>query len=78
MKDEKFRNETVTITREELAEIFGVKIARLIKRFEQDEDRDEELNSLIVSMITAFSGDVLTTVFDEGKIGDLEIDTEEN
>ena len=73
MEDEKFRNDSVTITREEMAEVMGVKLARFIKCLEEDEDKDEELVSLLSNTVMAFSGDILTTIFDEGKIDNFEI-----
>ena len=73
MEDEKFRNDSVTITREEMTEVIGVKIARFIKHLESEEDKDEELVTLLSNTLMAFSGDILTTIFDEGKIDNFEI-----
>ena len=80
MLDNNFRNEQITITRDEIASLMATKIANLhISVLDETvgQEIDTELLDMIDEMFLRFSADVITALFDEGKLGELEIDKED-
>lgn len=80
MISEDFRNDKITITRDEFASIIAlhtVRIMRSANRKAKMFDISEDTITLLETFLLAFGADVMTTMFDEG-IEDLEIEGEEN
>ena len=81
MENKDFRNDTVTITRDELASIFAIKIAHIHSDAidlvrSKGVEPDMEMLSKIDEALLRFSADVMTDIFDEAGIGELEIEKE--
>ena len=78
MIDENFRNDKITITRDELADIIAVETINIMKNArkaveEGNETLDADTVYTIQSLLLMFGADIMTTLFDESKIGNLEI-----
>ena len=79
MIDNEFRNDKITITRDEMADIVAVEVVKIMKgarkRVEnRGEEVDTKLFDMVQTVLLAYSADIMTVLFDEGKIGDLEIE----
>ena len=79
MIDNEFRNDKITITRDEMADIVAVEVVKIMngarKRVEnRGEEIDTKLFDMVQTVLLAYSADIMTVLFDEGKIGDLEIE----
>ena len=77
-ENKEFLEDKITITRDEFSDILGIEIANIqrgmVSRAEKrGEALDEELMGACREMLIGFSANIMTKLFDEGKIGDLEI-----
>ena len=79
MIDENFRNDKITITRDELADVVANETVRIMgnamkKVDEGDERVDPKTVEMMQNLLMMFGADIMTVLFDESNIGNLEIE----
>lgn len=72
MVDKGFREEKITISRDELAEVMGAEVVEILKHSNKFAEDDRTVK-LIQSLLLAYSADVMTVLFDDAKVDNLEI-----
>ena len=80
-ENKEFLEDKITITRDEFSDILGIEIANIqrgmVSRAEKrGEEPDDEMIGTFSEMLIAFGANIMTKLFDESKVGNLEI-TEE-
>lgn len=79
MNNEDFRNDTITITRDEFSSIIACETIQILKNARKraengDDTLDEGLIEQIQNLLMMFGADIMTALFDEGKVDNLEIE----
>ena len=81
MEDKEFLEQTVTVSRDEFSDIVAREVAVLITHLKEKmkgtELEDPELLDMFTEAFLLFGSDIMTNLFDTGKLDKLEIDGEE-
>lgn len=81
MVDEEFKNQSITISRDEMAEVFAKETAGIIihiqAKMKGTDLEDPVLVHKIQEALLSFGADIMTQLFDTGKLETLEIDGED-
>ena len=72
MAETDFREDRITITREEFSTVISDKVANFHKNI-MEEYKNKELGKAYNDLLIAFGAALMTALFDEGKVEDLEI-----